>query len=78
MTLIWGRKHLPPKLPREQRQKRCVVRAGRDFGSPSRAGYTLSRSSRFDLIAEYMIGKGIYSLIKVDEALYVFEQSLLN
>ena len=43
-----------------------------------RAGFTLSRSSRTDLIVEYFIDEGIWDFFEINEALAAFEQPLLN
>ena len=44
----------------------------------ARAGFTLSRSSRSDLIVEYMISEGRFDLFEVNEALYAFGLSPLS
>lgn len=43
----------------------------------NRAGYSLSHSSKFDVIVEYFIKEGIYDIYKINEALYDYEQRLL-
>ncbi|MBE6964286.1 MAG: hypothetical protein E7443_06825 [Ruminococcaceae bacterium] len=43
-----------------------------------RAGYTLSHSSKFDIIVEYFIQTGNYDVSELNEVLFHFDQPLLG
>lgn len=44
----------------------------------SRAGYTLSKSLKMDLIVEYYLRKKLYDIYQINETLFYYEQPLLG
>lgn len=43
-----------------------------------RAGFTLSHSSKFDIIVEFFLMRGVCDIFQVNEALYAFDQQPLG
>ena len=44
----------------------------------ARAGLALSRSSKFDVIVEFYLSRGVHDVMTVNEALFAFDQPLLG
>ena len=44
----------------------------------AKAGFSLTRSSKFDLIVEYFLRRGVYDIDAIHEALFSFDQKLLG
>ena len=44
----------------------------------SRAGFTLSHSSKFDIILEFVLMQGINDVFQINEALFLYDQPLLG
>ena len=47
-------------------------------GLLAHAGLTLSRSSKFDVIVEFYLARGVHDVMTVNESLFAFDQPLLG
>ncbi len=43
----------------------------------AKAGYSLSRSSRFDIIVEFFVRRGCYDVFEIDDVLFACDQKLI-
>ena len=59
-------------------QRERLVKTSIHFCVIEKKRYTLTRSSRFDLIVQYYIEKKNFNIVEINVTLYEFDQTLLG